>query len=140
MQRILDTTHTFFPMKYLTLINDKELYRFPADKIVYASASGNYTDIHTADGGKKTVTMQLNQVDTCMDQQLDLEETSFVRVGRSLIINTAYIVYINPTKKQLELNNYNNAKVQLNASTEALKELLLNLCKDELKTKQDGRD
>jgi DNA-binding LytR/AlgR family response regulator len=121
-------------MRYLTLINDKELYRFPADKIVYASASGNYTDIHTADGGTKTVTMQLNQVATCMEQQLDLEETSFVRVGRSLIINTAYIAYINPTKKQLELNNFNNAKVQESASTEALRELL-NLLKDELNTK-----
>ena len=69
------------------------------------------------------VNLQLGQMADLLDEQLHDTAAYFVRVGRGLIVNCAYIIYINPRDQQLELINIEKQKVALNASYDALKQL-----------------
>ena len=107
---------------YLTLYNSNELIRMAAECIVYVSSDGNYSDICTCDGEKRTVTLQLWVVEENIQQQLQQGDL-FVRIGKSLIINTRYLNYLNPSKRQIILSDNRTFKFDLSASKEALKQL-----------------
>ena len=47
--------------KVISLSTGTELYRFPADRLVYISADGNYSTITTLDNHKYMVSFQLGQ-------------------------------------------------------------------------------
>ena len=59
-----------------------------------------------------------------MEEQLGKEAMTFIRLGKQLIVNRAYIFRVNPNKQQLLMSNMqvNNA-FELSASKEALKQL-----------------
>ena len=107
---------------YLTLSNTNELIRIAAGSLVYISSEGNYSDIFTLDGEKRTVTMQLGIIEELIHQKLQNHEV-FARIGKSLIVNLKFISYINPAKKQLILSDCHTFKFNLEASMEALKKL-----------------
>ena len=70
------------------------------------------------------VTMNLVQCQQLMEEQLGKEAMTFIRLGKQLIVNRAYIFKINVNKQQLIMSNteVNNA-FTLQASKEALKQL-----------------
>ena len=107
---------------YLVLSNSNELIRIAAERLVYVSSDGNYSDVCTCDGEKRTITLQLWVVEENIQQQLHQGDL-FVRIGKSLIINTRYLNYINPSKRQIILSDNHTFKFNLNASKEALKQL-----------------
>lgn len=107
---------------YLTLSNANELIRIATESLVYISSEGNYSDIFTLDGEKRTVTMQLGIIEELIHQKLQNHEV-FARIGKSLIVNLKFISYINPAKKQLILSDCHTFKFNLEASKEALKKL-----------------
>ena len=124
---------------HLTIINDKELFRFRSDRIVYVASDGNYSTIRMADGDKRMVTCQLGQIERIMGEQLGTDGMKFIRIGRALIVNKDYIYYVNPSKKQLILSDSCNVKIEQNASVEALRSLKEYL-ESELYSSQHGRD
>lgn len=107
---------------YLTLSNANELIRIATESLVYISSEGNYSDIFTCDGEKRTVTMQLGIIEELIHQKLQNHEV-FARIGKSLIVNLKFVSYINPAKKQLSLSDCHTFKFNLEASKEALKKL-----------------
>lgn len=81
-------------------------------------------------------TINLGTLEKIIEKQLDSEARIFIRLGKSLIINSNYIYYINVSKQQLILSDKSfPGKFTLSASKEALKALKNML---EQKLKQDA--
>ncbi len=109
--------------KFFTISNAKELYRLPVDSIIYVSGDGDYSDIMMADGKPRTVTCQLGHIEEMLTRQLGTEGRNLVRIGKSIIINLDYLVFINPSRKQLVLGDCRGMEFTLSASKEALSNL-----------------
>lgn len=108
---------------FLTISNSRELMRFPTDSIVYVAGSGDYSNITMADGKVHMVTCQLGQIEDMLRAQLKQNGRDLVRIGKSLIINLAFLTYINPVKKTLTLSDCRMFEFQVSASREALSDL-----------------
>jgi hypothetical protein len=63
-------------------------------------------------------------VESIIKEQLSYSNHSFVRVGKSLIINMDELICVNITKQTLEMNQPSGDKMLFNASREALKKLM----------------
>ena len=69
-------------------------------------------------------TMNLAHFQQMIEEQLGKEAMTFIRIGKQLIVNRAYIFKINPNKQQLYMSNSEvNIAFELQASKEALKQL-----------------
>ena len=101
-----------------------EVFNLSPEKMVYFIANGNYTNVHLEDGTEFLITSQLGQLEHTISEQLSYTQHSFVRVGKSLIINTDRILHINVQKQTIMMESGQNDKVLLTASREALKKLM----------------
>ena len=69
-------------------------------------------------------TMNLAHCQQMMEDQLGKDAMTFIRIGKSLIVNREYIFKINVNKQQLVMSNMEvNQAFTLQASKEALKQL-----------------
>lgn len=110
--------------KVLIISNANELVRVRPERVVYVKSDGNYSTMVLHDKMELLFTMNLAQCQQLMEEQLGKEAMTFIRLGKQLIVNRAYIFRINPYKQQLLMSNMqvNNA-FELSASKEALKQL-----------------
>ena len=88
-------------MEWLRISTSTELVRVATDEIVYVRADGNYSDLVLTNGKSRKMTFQLHFFEEIFQQ---LQNNTFVRVGRSLIVNKRYIYVINLTEQQLILS------------------------------------
>jgi hypothetical protein len=73
-----------------------------------------------------------------IEQQLGTDAQTFIRLGKSLIINSKYIYYLNVSKQQIILSDGSFPhKFVLSASKEALKALKIVL-EDSIKSRRIG--
>ena len=105
--------------KHLIISTATELVRILPQHIVYFSSDGNYTTMMQIDGETRVLTSLLGNI----EKQLGSEGKMFVRLGKSLIINSSYIYYINPAKQKLKLSDAATFCHELPASKEALRQL-----------------
>ena len=113
-----------FPVaKKIIISKGGELVRVPADCLMYVSSEGNYSNVVTSDGRSRLVTYQLGQVEDAINDQLGDEGMTFLRLGRSLIINTEYIYLVDVTKQVLILSDFHGSFHELSASKEVLAKL-----------------
>lgn len=113
--------------KHIIISKGTELLRIPADCLMFVSSDGNYSNITTEDGKTKLVTLQLGQVEDILQNQISNADSNFLRLGRSLIINTNYIYFIDVAKQQLILSNCKGSYHILTASREVLNKLKIYL-------------
>ena len=116
--------------KFLLFSTSTELIRLSADTVVFVTADGNYSVITTVDKNKYVLTLQLGQVEKVVAEMIEPTDNRFVRIGKSLIINTEFITMINISRQKLTLSDGKTFKHELMASREALK--LLKNPEDEL--------
>lgn len=109
--------------KRLVFTTTTELLRVPADAIVCFTADGNYSAITTADGGNFVLTQQLGQIEKHIAEKLDANDNRFIRIGKSLIVNRDFIVFIHPPRQKLTLSDCRTFRHEVSASKEALKAL-----------------
>ncbi len=110
--------------KVLIISNANELVRVRPERIVYVESDGNYSTMVLHDKTEHVFTMNLAHCQQMMEDQLGKEATTFIRIGKSLIDNRAYIFKINVNKQQLVMSNMEvNQAFTLQASKEALKQL-----------------
>ena len=107
-----------------------DLMRAASEDIVFISSDGNYSSFVFTYGESRVVTMQLGQVERLLAEQLTHSGASFIRIGKSLIINRTFISYINLTKQQLVLSDGHSTSHSLTASRDALKQLKELMAKD----------
>ena len=112
-------------MKEKLLIHTvNEAYSFHPDQVISIEADGNYCNLHLYNGNEYVLSFQLGQVESIIKEQLSYTNHSFVRVGKSLIINMDELTCVNITKQTLEMNQPSGEKLLFNASREALKKLM----------------
>ncbi len=111
-------------MKYLIVANINDLVRVPSDRVAYISSDGNYSTMVLINKEEHLFTINLGTFERIIEKQLKQEAGIFIRLGKSLIINSEYIHYINISKQQLILcDNHVLNRFVLSASKEALKAL-----------------
>ena len=110
--------------KILIISNSNELVRVKPERIVYVESDGNYSTMMLHDKTEQVFTMNLAHFQQMIEEQLGKEAMTFIRIGKQLIINRAYIFKINPNKQQLIMSDMDkNIAFDLQASKEALKQL-----------------
>lgn len=113
----------FLTVKHIVISKGTELLRVPQDRLMYISSDGNYSNVFTADGRSRLICLQLGQIEDLIGDQLGEEGGNFLRLGRSLIINTDYIYLIDVAKQQLVLSDCKGSWHDLTASREVLTKL-----------------
>ena len=114
--------------KVLIISNTNELVRVKPERIVYVESDGNYSTVVLHDKTEHVFTMNLSHCQQLIEEQLGKGAETFIRIGKQLIINRAYIFKINPTKQQLIMSDMAlNHAFTLSASKEALKQLKIYL-------------
>ena len=113
---------------HLKIVTSTRLVRIPANYIVYIKARANYCDIYLLGNqqGKDniiTVTWQLGQIITMIQEQLPDFTYMFARVGKSLVVNANYIVDIDLISKIMILVDHKFNKYDVKASRDALKQI-----------------
>lgn len=116
--------------KLLLFSSPTELIRLPADTVVFVTADGNYSAVTTVDKSKYVLNLQLGQVERIVAGTIEPADNRFVRIGKSLIINSEFITMINISRQKLTLSDGKTFKHELMASREALR-LLKNLMEKE---------
>ena len=112
-----------FEMRTLVISTSVELIRISPNNIVFISSDGNYSTLVLTDGESRVLTLQLGQLEKLIENQLGSAGATFIRIGRSLIINRAFVYYINLPQQKLILSDQNRINHTLNASKEALRTL-----------------
>jgi len=110
--------------KVLIISNSNELVRVRPERIVYVVSDGNYSTMVLHDKTEQVFTMNLAHFQQMIEEQLGRDAMTFIRIGKQLIVNRAYIFKINPNKQQLIMSDMDvNIAFDLQASKEALKQL-----------------
>jgi DNA-binding LytR/AlgR family response regulator len=112
----------------LTIKNKSEILFLRLDDILYIQADGNYCNIYLADGGViNTLTYQRAEMARMLEEQLSKEGLSrFALLGRSYLVNTDYVLRIQPGKQLLtfRVNKFGSTKkISIKATTKALQEI-----------------
>jgi DNA-binding LytR/AlgR family response regulator len=112
----------------LTIKNKSEILFLRLDDILYIQADGNYCNIYLADGGViNTLTYQRAEMARMLEEQLSKEALSrFALLGRSFLVNTDYVLRIQPGKQLLtfRVNKFGSTKkISIKATTKALQEI-----------------
>ena len=117
--------------RILIISNSNELVRMIPARVVFISSDGNYSSFTLHDKTEQVFTMNLAHCQQLIEQQLKEQADIFIRIGKSLIINRAYIFKINIGRQELWMSDMNvNMAFKLSASREALKQLKTWLEKD----------
>ena len=106
--------------KRIIISKGTELLRIPAERLVYISADGNYSDVVTQDNRKTMVSLQLGQIEDLIADQLGESDNNFVRLGRGLIVNTDFVFSIDVTQQTVVLSDCKDCYHRLSASREVL--------------------
>lgn len=110
--------------KALIISNTNELVRVKPERVVYVESDGNYSTMMLHDRTEHLFTMNLAHCQLLIEKQLGKEAETFIRIGKQLIINRAYIYKINVNRQQLVMADMAlNEAFTLQASKEALKQL-----------------
>ena len=109
--------------KHLIISTSLDLVRIAPECIVYIASDGNYSTLVQRDDEVRMVSYQLGQIEKMISEQLGTEGNIFIRIGKSLIINRAFIYYINIPKQKLVLSDTRSVNHTVTASKEALKQL-----------------
>ena len=115
-------------MSMLIIKNKSEVLYLQLDNILYIQADGNYSNIYLADGGViNTLTYQRAEMARMLEEQLSKEALSrFALLGRSYLVNTDYVLRIQPGKQLLtfRVNKFGSTKkISIKATTKALQEI-----------------
>lgn len=112
----------------LIIKNKSEVLYLRLNDILYIQADGNYCNINLADGGViNTLTYQRAELARMLEEQLPNDVIGrFALLGRSYLVNTDYVLRIQPSKQLLtfSVNKYGTIKkVSIKATAKALQQL-----------------
>lgn len=116
-------SHQFF-----NISTRDEVYRFDAASVVYLRARGNYTDIMTIDQRTITVCSSLSHVHGILNESIHDWPFCFARVGKSLVVNMAYVSQINVPGQFMILSDHKSFATKLTATKTSLRELKNRIC------------
>lgn len=115
--------HTEDIMNKICINTRDELNLIDLDLVACINASGNYSNVLYIDGNKIMVSLGLSQFETIIKDAINKQGISntFVRLGRSVIINNRYLRQINILKQKLTLSDRGTHAYQLTVPKNLLK-------------------
>lgn len=116
----------------LIFTTSSEIVRIPPDAVVCVVADGNYSAVTTTDRESYVLTLQLGQIERMIADMIDASDNRFIRIGKSLIVNKDFIVFINPQRQKMILSDCRTFRHEVSASKEALKAMKELLEKEDL--------
>lgn len=105
---------------YIVIPTNTELLKIPSDYLMYIEADGNYSKVYTQEGKYRQVSFQLGQLEDMIGAQLDEDESPFIRIGKSLMVNKDYIYVIDISKQVIIMSDYQGHYYELSASRKSL--------------------
>lgn len=116
-----------------------ELFVIDLDKVAYIQASGNYSRIVYIGGMQLMITLGLSKIEEMIKMTVPKDRrSSFVRLGRSLMVNQAFLSHINVLKQRLTLCDNQEHQHMLEVPKtllKAYKDLIRNSFAEELNKK-----
>ena len=109
--------------RWFSFSTASEFLRVPAGAVVYIKADGNYSSIITADSAEHVLTLQIGQIERRIAAMAEAGDRRFIRIGKSLIVNSDFISFINVARQKLVLSDCHTFSYDLSASREALRTL-----------------
>lgn len=109
--------------KSLFLNTRDEMFRVDIAKIAYFEADGNYTKFVMCNGLQGVICMNLAQMKDMLSERLGETARTFARIGKSHIVNLAYVFHIAIMRQRLVLSDGLTFTYQLAMSKEALRKL-----------------
>lgn len=122
-------------IQFFTISTRDEMYRFDAATVMYLHAKGNYTDITTSDRRMVTVCSSLSHVHGLINECISDSVFCFVRVGKSLVVNTAYVSQINIPGQFFILSDRKSFTTKLTAPKTSLRGLKELICGENVQEK-----
>ena len=110
----------FVVTKFIVISTNTELLRIPSDRLMFITSDGNYSKVYTQDGHYRLVAYQLGQLEDMIGDQLGEDETPFIRIGKSLIVNRDYIYLIDVSEQVIIVSDCCGQYHKLTASRKAL--------------------
>lgn len=100
-----------------------ELNLIDLDLVACINASGNYSNVMYIDGNKLMVSVGLSQFEIIIKDAINKQHmaNTFVRLGRSVIVNNRYLSQINILKQKLTLSDRGTHAYQLTVPKNLLK-------------------
>lgn len=110
-------------MNIICINTRDELNLIDLDLVACINASGNYSNIMYIDGNKILVSVGLSQMEIIINDAVSKQQlpNTFVRLGRSVIINNRYLSQINILKQKLTLSDRGTHAYQLTVPKTLLK-------------------
>lgn len=110
-------------MNIICINTRDELNLIDLDLVACIHASGNYSNIMYIDGNKIMVSVGLSQFETIIKDAINKQRmaNTFVRLGRSVIVNNRYLSQINILKQKLTLSDRGTHAYQLTVPKSLLK-------------------
>ena len=109
--------------KFIVISTTTLLLRVPSDRLMFISSEGNYSKVFTQDGHYHLVAYQLGQLEDIIGEQLGEEETPFIRIGKSLIVNRDFIYLIDVSEQVIIVSDCQGQFHELKASRKALTQI-----------------
>ena len=110
-------------IKFIVISTNTELLRIPSDRLMFITSEGNYSKVFTQDGHNHLVAYQLGQLEDMIGNQLGEDETPFIRIGKSLIVNRDYIYLIDVSEQVIVVSDCRGQYHKLAASRKALTQI-----------------
>ena len=104
----------------IKLFNRDEIFVVTLDKVLYFKAEDHYTTVYYGKEQKQLLPFGLSQVMKAIGCQADREE--FIKLGRSILINSYRIVHASVTKEVVTMTN-DVGFITLHMSKSLVKEL-----------------
>lgn len=114
-------------MPKLCLNTRDELAIFDLAQVAYFRAEGNYTTAVYISGTEQVVCMGISSLAQQLSPLYPNGVSPFIRVGRSLLVNTAFVQTISLPQQRLILSNYAEHTLSLSVPRHTLK-----VCKTQL--------
>ena len=99
-----------------------ELYVIDLDEVACFNADGNYTNIHYIGGQKQVISIGLTKMEKLVSSAYPAgQASSFVRVGRSFLVNQRYLCHIDTLKQKIVLSDFKKSSLTINVTKNLLK-------------------
>ena len=110
-------------MNIICINTRDELNLIDLELVACIRASGNYSEIMYIDGNKLMVSVGLSQMESIISDAISRKNASntYVRLGRSVIVNNRYLSQINMLKQKLTLSDRGTHAYQLTVPKNLLK-------------------
>lgn len=101
-----------------------EMVKVKLDRVAYIEADSNYCHVVFINGVKVTLLTSLLNIERLINECIKDDVPTFLRIGKSHIVNRTYIFQINIPRQRLVLSDFQSPRpLEIPVSREALKNL-----------------